>query len=579
MTNDQLTSDKTPFDQQWLGSILRPALIATLIGCLDIAILSMLLRLYPGLANGYAQAIVTISLLAVLLACATTTWLAQPGKRHLRRTIYRLAEFLFMLVMARLLVWLTLDGFPSPTELVYRPLAALLDGPFIFAAIVITLSWLFAGELTSDLLRLALQPDELFAIEEDRIGELIRTSNSDRPAILQRLVSRWVGGGIVLVLIAASVRIERPEVGFLAITRQNIDPTIIAAVVIYFLAGLLLISQGQLAILRTRWLLERVPTSERVLGQWPLYVFGLLVGIGLLAALLPFGGTFYLAQFLGAIATLFFNTIFAIFRFFMGLLLLIIALFSGEAPEIPPEAPPPPPPAPMMPEAMAQAGGLPAWAGGALFWIVMALFLSYAAYIYLSDKGVKFTWLRAFWLLLRSRWQALFGSYQQWQQTRLRRADPTKEEAGKGKGRRFNLRRGWQHLDPTDQIRYFYLSMVERAAASGAARAVGETPLHYGQRLGDLLLAREERESTPTEIHREMHEESDGTDGTATGHTPEDTGHMPEGKGMVMTGDIRNLTEAFVQIRYAKRVATAVEASKFAIIWQKISERLQGTKT
>ncbi len=567
MTNDQLTNDKTPSDQQWLGSILRPALIATLIGCLDVAILSMLLRLYPGLANGYAQAIISISLLAVLLACATTTWLAQPGKRHLRRPIYRLAEFLFMLVMARLLVWLTLDGFPSPTALIYRPLGALLDGPFIFAAIVITLSWLFAGELTSDLLRLALQPDELFAIEEDRIGELIRTSNSDRPAILQRLVSRWVGGGILLVLIAASVRIERPEVGFLAITRQNIDPMIIAAVVIYFLAGLLLISQGQLAILRTRWLLERVPTSERVLGQWPLYVFGLLVGIGLLAALLPFGGTFYLAQFLSAIVAFFFNAIFAIFRFFMGLLLLIIAMVSGKAPESPPEAPPPPPPAPMMPEAVAQAGGFPAWAGGAFFWIVMALFLSYAAYIYLSDKGVKFTWLRAFWRLLQSRWQALFGNYRQWQQTRLRRADPTKEEAGNSNSRRFSLRRGWHHLDPTEQIRYFYLSMVEGAAASGAARATGETPLQFGQRLGDFLRIREERMAASPATDAEGDEESSTT-----------TVHSLEDKSIAVTGEIRDLTEAFVQIRYAKQKATAAEASRFATIWQKISKRLRMTK-
>ena len=564
---DEILPDKTPFDQQWLGSILRPALIAILIGCLDLAILSMLLRLYPGLANGYAQVVVGISLLAVLLACATTTWLAQPGKRHLRRPIYRLAEFLFMIVLARLLVWLTLGGFPSATALIYQPLGTLLDGPFIFAAIVITLSWLFAGELTSDLLRLALQPDELFAIEEDRIGELIRTSNSDRPAILQRLVSRWVGGGILLVLIAASVRIERPVVGFLAITRQNIDPTIIAAVVVYFLAGLLLISQGQLAILRTRWLLERVPTSERVLGQWPLYVLGLLMGIGLLAALLPFGGTFYLAQILGAIVTFFFNTIFAIFRFFMGLLLLIIAMLSGEAPESPPESPPPPPPAPTMPEAVAQAGGFPAWAGGAFFWIVMALFLSYAAYIYLNDKGVKFTWLRAFWLLLQSRWQALFGNYRQWQQTRLRRTAPTKEEAGNSHGRRFSLRRGWRHLDPTEQIRYFYLSMIESAAASGAARAVGETPLQFGQRLGEFLIIREERVTEPTKTDAEGDDES----GEATVHAPEE-------KGIALTGEVSDLTEAFVQIRYAQQVATAKEASKFAAIWQKISKRLQVTK-
>jgi hypothetical protein len=566
MTND-LLPDKTPFDQQWLGSILRPALIVILIGCLNIALLSMLLRLYPGLASGYAQTVIGLSLLAVLLACATTTWLAQPGKRHLRRPIYRLAEFLFLLLMARLLVWLTLDGFPSITQLLYRPLEGLLDGPFIFAAIVISLSWLFAGELTADLLRLALQPDELFAIEEDRIGELIRTSNSDRPAILQRLVSRWVAGGILLVLIAASVRLERPAVGFLAITRQNIDPMIIAAVIIYFLAGLLLISQGQLAILRTRWLLDRVPTSEQVLGQWPLYVIGLLLGIGLLAALLPFGGTFYLAQILSAIVTFFFNAIFGIFRFFMGLLLLLIAALSGEAPEAPPEAPPPPPPAPMIPEAAAQAAGLPEWAGGALFWVVMALFLSYAAYIYLSDKGVQFTWLRAFWQLLRARWRALFGSYQQWQQTRLRRQASTTVDPEGSPGRRASRRRGWRHLDPSQQVRYFYLTMVERAAASGVARAAGETPAQYAIRLRDFLMV--SAAASPAEPD----ESTEGA--TASEASPLTAEQSQSTHG---SAEVSELTNAFMRIRYARQVATAPEASALATIWQKISDRLQLTK-
>jgi hypothetical protein len=558
MTSDQLT-DKTPYDTPWLGSLLRPALIATLIGCIDVAILSMLLRLYPGLANGYAQVVTTISLLGVLLGCATTTWLAQPGKRELRRPVFRLAEFLFLLVLARLLVWLTLGGFPGINQLLYQPVSTLLDGPFIFAAIVISLSWLFASDLTADMLRLALQPDELFAIEEDRIGELIRTSSSDRPAVLQRLVSRWVAGGILLVLIAASVRIERPDVGFLAIGRQNIDPTIIAAVVIYFLAGLLLVSHGQLAMLRTRWLLDRVPTSEQVLGQWPLYVGGLLLAIGLLALLLPFGGTFYLAQILSAILTFFFNAIYGVFQFFMGLLLLLVAALAGEQPEAPPAAPPPPPPAPPITEALPQAGGLPDWAGGALFWVIMAIFLGYAAYIYLSDKGIQFTWLRAFWQLLRTRWQALLGGYQQWQQNRLRDGATAATLEQPQPGRWFRRQRPWQQLDPTQQVRYFYLDMVERAATIATARTPGETPTHYAQRLrAYLALSRVEDRAA---------------DDAAATSAPADPPAAPE-----ITSDVEELTAAFVQTRYAKRTMSQREATSLSTVWQHILDHLRRTK-
>ena len=44
----------------------------------------------------------------------------------------------------------------------------------------------------------------------------------------------------------------------------------------------------------------RVPSTASVLRNWPLYVFGLLFFMGVLAAMMPFGGTFYLAQVLAA---------------------------------------------------------------------------------------------------------------------------------------------------------------------------------------------------------------------------------------------------------------------------------------
>lgn len=553
---------RTPYDQQWLGSILRPALIAILVGCLDVAILSLLLRFNPAFGNGYAQVVVGISLFAVLLACATTTWLAQPERRQLRRPIFRLAEIAFVLVVARLLVWMTFGGFPGVGALLYEPLATLFNGAFLFAAIVIGASWLIATAFTEDMLRLALQPDELFAIEEDRIGELIRTSNSDRPAILQRLTGRWVAGGILLVLIAASVRIERPDAGFFAITRQNIDPTIIAAVVIYFIAGLVLLSQGQLAILRTRWLLERIPTSKQVLGQWPIYVIALLLFIGFLAALLPFGGTFLLAQIITTIISFIFNTLQAIFRFFMGLLLLLIAALAGESPPPPEEAPAAPLEPPPLEEMLPQANSLPAWTGGALFWIVMTLFLGYAAYIYLNDKGIRFTWLSAFWQLLLMRWRSLFSAYQVWQRTRIRTQQ--EEEAGEtsARRRRNRTRRGWQHLNPTQRVRYFYLMLLEQAKTSGAARAAAETPGQYAQKLSDFL----------EHQRREESREDDEGDGISSQY---DGGVSTETASASDERHVQALTTAFVRTRYANGEIGVEEATQFEKMWQELNKRLR----
>lgn len=523
---------QVPLDQPWLGSLLRPALIAVMITCLDVALLSLVGRFSPALAGAYGQVVLLLSIGATLLACTTTTWLVQPAYRHLRQPIYRLAELLFLLVLTRLLLWLLFGGLPALELFLYRPLAALFNGTYIVAAIIVGLSWFFAGEMTSELLRLALQPDELFAIEEDRIGELIRTSNSDRPAVLQRFVANWVGGGILMVLIAASVRLARPENGFFAITRQNIDPAVITAIIVYFLAGLLLISQGQLALLRTRWLIDRVPASDTVLRNWPIYVFALLLVVGLAAMLLPFGGTFWLAQILYAVVTTIFNLFFEIFRFFMGLFLLLVAALTGDSPP-PPAAAPPPEPIPTFEALPPAASQLPAWTGGMIFWIVMALFLGYAAYIYMSDKGVQFTWLRAFWQLLRARWALLTGAYQQWQQTRVRTpATEDNEEKARSSWLNFGRQRGWQQLDPTQRVRYFYLKTLEAAAEKGLGRKVDETPTRYAPRLA-----------------------------THFAEQPEQVQQIDE------------LTTAFIQARYTKEPLHASQAERIEQIWQRLKAR------
>lgn len=556
MTTDistaQTPSDesKTPYDQPWLKSLLHPFLIAVMVICLDMAWLALIARFVPALAGGYGQLVLIFSVLVTILGCATTTYLAQPGERQRRRPAYRWAEFAFVVLATRLMLWGATGSWPALIDLIYRPIDTLIDGLFLSAGLVVLFSWLAAIEFTGDLLRLALQPDELFAIQQDRIGELIRTSNSDRPQILSRIVARWVGGGILMVMAAAGLQVERPvNGGFFALSQQNIDPTIIAAIVIYFLAGLVLVSQGQLALLRTRWLLDRVPWSESVLRQWPLYVMLLLLIIGVLSTLLPFGGTFLLGQILFGVVNFFFNVLISIFRFFMGLFLLLIAALVGEAPESPaPEAPPPPPP-PMMEPLPPAASALPEWTGGALFWISMALILGYAAYIYFSDRGVQFTWLLTFWQMLRERWVALFGSYRQWQRNRLP-GRVLSETAAPEIARVHWSKRGldWRRLDPTQQVRYFYLTTLELAKEKGIGRANGETPSQYALRLARYITAnQEESEQNPEQsTHKRQHQEA-----------------------------VQNLTDAFVQARYSKKPLQDSESANLARIWEKLKVYLR----
>jgi hypothetical protein len=540
MTTDSISS-KVPYDQDWLRSLLRPFLIAVMVACLDIAWLALIGRFVPALAGGYGQIVLLFSVLVATIGCTTTTYLAQPGERQRRRPTYRWVEFAFVVVATRLLLWGVTDSWPTLTALIYQPIDSLLDGLFFSAGLVVLFSWWAAIEMTSDLLRLALQPDELFALQTDRIGEMIRTSNSDRPQILARIVSRWVGGGILMVMAAAGLQVERPAPGaFFALSQQNLAPTIIAAIVIYFLVGLVLVSHGQLALLRTRWLLDRVPASASVLRLWPLYVLLLLVAIDLMAALLPFGGTFLLGQILFTVINFVFNLFMSIFRFFMGLFMLVMAALLGEPPPQEAVQAPPPPPPPMIEQLPPAAASLPAWAGGALFWITMALILGYAAYIYLSDRGVQFTWLLTFWQLLRQRWSAFFGGYRRWQRNLV--LSRTGDVAAASETPQVHWsKRGldWRRLDPTQQVRYFYLTTLEQAKARGISRTTGETPSQYAPRLAAHLSATEADEN----LENQRTEKQQA---------------------------VQKLTEAFIQARYSRRTLATTESTDLARIWEKL---------
>ena len=527
------TADLT--DQPWLTSVLRPVLIAVLAVCLMLALLAFIRRLIPELPVVYTQVLVVMGCLASFSGSITTTWLAQPGQRGKRSTGYRFAEFTLILLATRVAIWAATGAWPTVEEFFVHPLATLIDGYALVGWFVVIVAWIVSAVMTEDLLALALQPDDLYVVKSfaNRYQDTARPVYTDRGAILRQFVARWVGGGILLVILAAGSRFDVPRGGFFGVMRQNIDPTVVGAIIVYFLVGLVLISQGQLALLRARWTLQRVPSAASILQNWPLYATGLLVAVAVIAAFLPLGGTFYLAQILSAIITGIYMTLFGLFRFFMTLLLLLMSWIAGEQPQETPEA------APALPTAAIEApppsgADIPPWAGGVVFWLLTAALLGYAAYIYFSGKGVDFAWLRRLWAMLRARWHAAFGAYRAWQAARVAaNGDLDADGAGRD-GRRLP---GWlrlRGLDPDRQVRYFYLSILHRAEEAGLPRRPGETPFGYAPRLaGQLDVEDADREA------------------------------------------IAELTEAFVQVRYAQAHVPPDRLARVKSVWQQIRRLLR----
>jgi hypothetical protein len=397
---------------------------------------------------------------------------------------------------------------------------------------------------------------------------------------LRGFVARWVIGGIFLVLFAAGSQYDLPEQGLLGVLRQNIDPAVIGAIMIYFLLGLVLISQGELALLRARWVLQKTPSKANVLRNWPVYALLLILALGVIAALLPLGGTFYLAQIIGAVIQAVYFFVFGIFRFFMTLFMLLLRLLMGEPEEAPPVEEPPVEAMPPL-EALPPPGSeMPPWIGGMFFWILLALLLGYAAYIYFNGRGFTFGWLWRLWAMLQIRWRMLFGAYRQWQATRLRAARAAGATQATGRRRSWLDRLRRRDLSPDEEALFYYLDTLEQAKEAGLPRRPSETPHQYAPRLAVHLEAPqppaatlESSKSVKTPDTPASSDPAPPTPSTSPPALPAAQSGMNAATDV--SREVDTLTEAFIRVRYAGRHINATETPRLQAIWDFVKQRLR----
>ena len=364
------------YDESWLGSLLRPFLIIVLVLCIDVA-LSILLEQYAtGLSAGVRWAILGLGVVAAVIGVTSTTWLAHPNQRLRRTAGYRIAEIVLILLVSRMVLWLAQGQLPSVDAFLMHPDEVFLDGPYLLTLVALLFTWFAAIDFTDDLAQLALQPDELHVAQTARSGvfDSSRPAQADRRAILRRIVGRWVGWGIILIFIASALRMGVTRERFWTLAHQDVAPAVIAVIVVYFLCGLLLLSQGQLAVLRARWTIDRLPMSTSILRNWPLYTLVVLLATALLALFLPLGDTLLISRVLGAILDALYFVVSLIFQLISLLLILLFSLLPHSK-SIPPAPPQPqavngPPPMPPMVE-------IPPWIGGALFWTTILFILAW----------------------------------------------------------------------------------------------------------------------------------------------------------------------------------------------------------
>jgi hypothetical protein len=355
----------------------------------------------------------------------------------------------------------------------YDPLS-IFDIPFILSIAAGLLVGLMAHLTMRDLLVLEPRAHERPGIHPDDSEHMLALAKQDRVQALRRISTRFVFGGVVLLLALGieAVNIERMSAASLPIS--SLSST---AAVVYFVSGFLLYSQARLALLRARWRVEGARVAESIPRRWTRISWLVVAGVVGLTALLPrayglgllttlqrsLGWLGYGIVMIGYLLT----SVLSLLAILPILLLSLLSSNNGSGGRIVPPEPLIPPPAPP-PAAPAEPH---LWAA-LLFWICMLLLGAYAVGIVLQRNPGLLSALTTRgplgWLLARLAW--LWRDTRAWAgQAAERVAHLLARPVAFGPARRPALRLG--RLAPRELIRYFYRSTLRRAAAWRAAAA------------------------------------------------------------------------------------------------------------
>ncbi len=483
---------------KWSRTVVQPLLISVLIA----ALLSTVLV--------FAELITDINWLpfspflffVCLEGCYTTLWLQQPERRLLNHTAYRAAEVLLLALLLRVFAWTVTGSWPHLAdipEILRLPQTVFLDVPFIFIGILTLVAWDRATWLGQTFTALSIDQAEVYYYTQppnQRVSS-DKPVRTNRGEIVFSFFRQWISGALVLAFLTALSHFDVVEIyrgSSLALARLGLRPKLLLFLLLYFLAGFTLLSQAQLAAMNARWLINGVTRQGKVERSWHRYTIWLVGGIALLAAFLPLGSTFAISNILKSIIWGISTAASFIISLFSTLLAIFFSLFSGDTPletaeplAQPTSLPVPTPTATPIPSALPPQTVDTGLIVSSLFWAVAIVMSVMAVSFFLRERGIQVntavvqSFWQKLWHWLQTAWRGAGHQMRDWQQavrTRLQR-EPKEQEANKPPWRFIRL----NALSPREQIRYFYLSTVKRAANKGVPRQQAETPLEFARDL------------------------------------------------------------------------------------------------
>lgn len=407
-----------------------------------------------------------------------------------------------------------------------------------------------------------------FTEDEALLRADIDTGQSDeRNELRSRLVNQVILGGAVMSGLIAWIHLDSD----LPWRSQPQVQVGLIALLGYFIASLVLLSLTHFAILRVYWIVNKIPISDSLTRRWASLTLLVIGGLGLIALFLPTGYSAPILRFIELLLSVIIG-IFQIILFLLSLPVVLLIRWLMQAfgsqetlPEIPQ----------LEPEVIILTGqtpdqptGWPSLLKAILLWGGLLVMAILAFTVYLRDhseylhwmKGKRFVvWLVSVWIaclawfrgirhsavaMIRDSWQRLQAGNFSGSVLRV--------------GRIINPRR----LPARQQVQFYYLAMLRRAAEIGLPRAPAQTPQEYEARLVDF-------------VHARMIDQQQGGEGLIAQSEAE---REPQ----AVLEEVSGLTRQFHEARYSQHEISLGQVNLVRRYWDRIRETLRNlgiTKT
>ncbi|MFZ6030557.1 MAG: DUF4129 domain-containing protein [Chloroflexota bacterium] len=510
-------------NQAWSMGISYAAIVG-MMTCVAFSVLPVTAWLLPD-AGAFIPALAFAVSLEGLVSFRIVRHLSRENQEHV---FFRVSEIIVLVLSMKLLVELRhgvahfvdnlvhwqsgfLDNFFSPEYTLVVGLMALLWG----------CTWWYAADLSE------MESDEFILSAAS-----LEAVPSNRRGVHRAIVGRVLTVGWLLVVLNVAGQYDFSVKTFVQ------DEAGFFAVLLYFVCGLVLLSQTNFAAWRAAWGYARASIPENLAKRWLLYSLAFLLVVLAVAIVLP---TSYAYRLFPTLSYLL-NLLFALVYFFVSLLafplILLLSFLGSLFPSIQAErellpVEPFPPSLESVP-----AAPMPWWElfKSIIFWATFAAIVAVALAQYLRQNEqaglflrriFRWRWAMLAWNWLRETFSGARQNLAKAVQAGIDRLRAVKPVVPVDAWRFVNPRR----LSTRQRIIFYYVALVRRAGEAGTPRQPSQTPREY---------------------YRSLVKDQPALD-----------------------AELAALTDAFYDARYSEHLITEAHASFVRRVWERIRRALR----